>query len=76
MFRLHPPVPVTGGWFRVRIPVPGLSFFILFPRDFPIDDSFLYLYREHSDMLRFNQNFNLYMRSGEIPADRMNPYDQ
>jgi len=39
LFRLHPPVPVTGGWFRVRIPVPGLSFFILFPRDFPIDKS-------------------------------------
>ena len=39
-------------------------------------DSFLYLYREHSDMLRFNQNFNLYMRSGEIPADRMNPYTE
>ena len=39
-------------------------------------DSFLYLYREHSDMLRFNQNFNLYMRSGEISADRMNPYTE
>ena len=39
-------------------------------------DSFLYLYREHSDMLRFNQNFNLYIRSGEIPADRMNPYTE
>ena len=27
-------------------------------------------------MLRFNQNFNLYMRSGEISADRMNPYTE
>ena len=39
-------------------------------------ESFLYLYREHSDMLRFNQYFNLYLRSGNIPADKVDPYTE
>ena len=39
-------------------------------------ESFLYLYREHSDMLRFNQYFNLYLKSEKLSADRVNPYTE
>lgn len=39
-------------------------------------ESFLYLYREHSDMLRFNQYFNLYLKSEGISTDQGNPYTE
>ena len=39
-------------------------------------ESFLYLYREHSDMLRFNQYFNLYLRGENLSADEVNPYTE
>jgi AcrR family transcriptional regulator len=37
-------------------------------------DSFLDLYRNHRDLLRFNQFFNLYVQSEVIPANQMDPY--
>jgi len=30
LFRLQPLVPFAGGWFRVRILIPGPSFFVVF----------------------------------------------
>lgn len=37
-------------------------------------DSFLRLYRERSDLLRFNQFFNVYVRSEKIDAGQLQPY--
>ena len=37
-------------------------------------ESFLDLYRNHKDLLRFNQFFNIYLASGEIPKEEMQPY--
>ena len=37
-------------------------------------DSFLDLYRNHRDILRFNQFFNVYVQSEEIPMEQMEPY--
>ena len=37
-------------------------------------DSFLDLYRERGDLLRFNQFFNVYVRSEKIDAGQMQPY--
>lgn len=37
-------------------------------------DSFLRLYREHSDILRFNQHFNIYVKSRRVDAEQMQPY--
>ena len=37
-------------------------------------DTFLDLYRDHRDLLRFNQFFNVYVRSEEIPPEQMSPY--
>lgn len=37
-------------------------------------DSFLRLYREHSDILRFNQYFNIYVKSRRMDAEQMRPY--
>ncbi len=37
-------------------------------------DSFLVLYRDHADLLRFNQFFNVYVRSEKIDAGQMKPY--
>lgn len=37
-------------------------------------ESFLDLYRNHKNLLRFNQFFNIYLASGEIPKDEMQPY--
>ena len=39
-------------------------------------DSFLELYRNHKDLLRFNQFFNVYIRSEKIDADTMKPYQE
>ena len=37
-------------------------------------ESFLDLYRNHKDMLRFNQFFNVYLQSGEITDEQKKPY--
>ena len=37
-------------------------------------DSFLMLYREHPDMLRFNQFFNIYLRAEQLDPEAMKPY--
>ena len=37
-------------------------------------DSFLLLYRERRDILRFNQFFNVYMANEKVPAGQMEPY--
>ena len=37
-------------------------------------DSFLRLYRERGDLLRFNQFFNVYVRSEKIDAGQLQPY--
>lgn len=39
-------------------------------------DSFLELYREHRDLLRFNQFFNIYIQSEKIESDAMGPYQE
>lgn len=39
-------------------------------------DSFLELYRDHPDMLRFNQFFNLYIQSEKISPGAMKPYQE
>ena len=38
-------------------------------------ESFIDLYRNHRDMLRFNQFFNIYVQREGIPAERMRPYN-
>ena len=37
-------------------------------------DSFLELYRNHRDLLRFNQFFNIYIRSEKVDAEAICPY--
>ena len=37
-------------------------------------DSFLDLYRNHKDLLRFNQFFNIYVQSEQPQAEQMGPY--
>lgn len=37
-------------------------------------ESFLDLYRNHKNLLRFNQFFNIYLASGEISKEEMQPY--
>ena len=37
-------------------------------------DSFLVLYRDHRDLLRFNQFFNVYVESENIDAGTLQPY--
>ena len=37
-------------------------------------ESFLDLYRNHKNLLRFNQFFNIYLASGEIAKKEMQPY--
>ncbi|MCR5249386.1 MAG: TetR/AcrR family transcriptional regulator [Lachnospiraceae bacterium] len=37
-------------------------------------DSFLLLYREHKDLLRFNQFFNIYIRAEKVGAETVRPY--
>ena len=39
-------------------------------------DSFLELYRNHKDMLRFNQFFNVYVQAEHIDPDVMKPYKE
>lgn len=39
-------------------------------------DSFLLLYREHRDILRFNQFFNVYVANEHVPAEQMEPFNQ
>ena len=39
-------------------------------------DAFLDLYRNHKDLLRFNQFFNVYIQSEDIAADKMQDYLQ
>jgi len=36
--------------------------------------SFLTLYKQHKDLLRFNQNFNVYIKTCNISKDVMKPY--
>ena len=38
-------------------------------------DSFLQLYRDHKDLLRFNQMFNIYVQSEGIDAATLKPYN-
>ena len=38
-------------------------------------ESFIDLYRNHRDILRFNQYFNAYVKREGIPHDRMKPYE-
>ena len=38
-------------------------------------DTFIELYRHHKDMLRFNQLFNIYVRSGQVPPAQLNAYN-
>ncbi|MCR5625968.1 MAG: TetR/AcrR family transcriptional regulator [Lachnospiraceae bacterium] len=38
-------------------------------------DSFLTLYKEHRDLLRFNQYFNIYVVSEKLGEDVMKPYE-
>ncbi|MCR5108484.1 MAG: TetR/AcrR family transcriptional regulator [Lachnospiraceae bacterium] len=37
-------------------------------------DSFLELYKSHKDLLRFNQNFNIYIQSESIGSEVIKPY--
>jgi len=37
-------------------------------------DSFLELYKKHRDLLRFNQFFNIYIKSENIPPETIKPY--
>ena len=37
-------------------------------------DSFIELYRNHRDLLRFNQFFNVYLQSEHIEAETLQPY--
>lgn len=39
-------------------------------------DSFLELYRNHKDLLRFNQFFNVYMLSEHIDSGTLQPYQE
>ena len=39
-------------------------------------DSFLELYRNHKDLLRFNQFFNVYVQSEHIDAGMLQPYQK
>ena len=39
-------------------------------------DSFLELYRDHRDLLRYNQFFNVYLQSASVDKARMIPYEQ
>ena len=39
-------------------------------------DSFLRLYREHRDILRFNQFFNVYTQSRRVSLEQMRPYTE
>jgi len=38
-------------------------------------NAFLDLYRNHKDLLRFNQFFNVYLQSEHIPLDKLRPYN-
>ena len=38
-------------------------------------DSFIDLYRNHQDLLRFNQMFNIYVRAEGITGDQLKPYN-
>ena len=37
-------------------------------------ESFLDLYRNHKDLLRFNQYFNMYLRSAAVPEEELRQY--
>ena len=39
-------------------------------------DSFLELYRDHKDLLRFNQFFNVYVQSEHIGTETLQPYQK
>lgn len=39
-------------------------------------DSFLDLYRNHRELLRYNQFFNVYVANEKIPAERMEPFSR
>ncbi len=39
-------------------------------------DSFLELYREHKDKLRFNQFFNIYLQTESIASETVKPYKE
>ena len=38
-------------------------------------DAFLDLYQNHQDLLRFNQFFNVYLKSEPIPREKLRPYN-
>ena len=39
-------------------------------------NAFLDLYRNHRDLLRFNQNFNIYLRGEKADAETVSPYSR
>ena len=39
-------------------------------------ESYLELYRNHKDMLRFNQFFNVYVVQEAVPPEMMKPYTE
>ena len=39
-------------------------------------DSFIDLYRNHQDILRFNQFFNVYVQREDIPKEQLQPYNR
>ena len=39
-------------------------------------DSFLVLYREHGDLLRFNQFFNVYVANEKVSEEQMEPFNR
>ena len=39
-------------------------------------DTFIDMYRNHPDLLRFNQYFNAYVKREGIPPERMQPYEK
>ena len=38
-------------------------------------ESFIDLYRNHKDLLRFNQLFNIYVKNEQISSDKLKPYN-
>ena len=38
-------------------------------------EAFLDMYRNHKDLLRFNQFFNVYLQSEQIPKEKLRPYN-
>ncbi len=61
----------SGAEINARASEPGRTAAEMF--DFYLE-SFLDLYRNHKDLLRFNQFFNMYLRSEAVPDEEMQQY--